>query len=217
MCSQNQQLPHDSPAAGEIRGLILEGLSRNALFLSAALPKAIFPPLFNRYAASQGHHFGNHVDNAIRYLPDGGGRIRTDLSATLFLSDPESYDGGDLVIEDTYGAHSVKLAAGDLILYPASSLHRVEAVTRGERLASFFWIESMVRDDGKRSLLLDMDVAVRELAGRAGLFVGGRVAPAGRGRGGAAVRGRGGAPGLPVRRCQGGARARRSAGGRGGA
>jgi PKHD-type hydroxylase len=164
----NQQLRHDAPEAVEIGTAIRAGLGRNAVFMSAALPKAIFPPLFNRYGAAEGHRFGNHVDNAVRYLPDGSGRIRTDLSATIFLSDPESYDGGELAIEDTYGVHQVKLPAGDMILYPATSLHRVEPVTRGERLASFFWIESMVRDDGQRSLLLDMDVAVRGLAARCG-------------------------------------------------
>ena len=167
LAKHNRQLPQDCAAAKEVSELILASLGRDALFLSAALPKAIFPPLFNLYTASEGHHFANHVDNAIRFLPEGG-RIRTDLSATLFLSEPDSYEGGELIVEDTYGAHSVKLAAGDMILYPSSSLHRVEAVTRGERLASFFWIESMVRDDGKRSLLLDMDVAIRQLAGDVG-------------------------------------------------
>ena len=168
LAKNNQQLPHDSPAARELGAAITASLARHALFISAALPKTIFPPLFNRYAASEGHSFGNHVDNAVRYLPDGSGRIRTDLSATLFLADPDSYDGGELIVEDTYGAHAVKLAAGDMILYPATSLHRVEPVTRGERLASFFWIESMVRDDGQRRLLLDMDVAIRQLAARVG-------------------------------------------------
>jgi len=168
LAKNNQQLPQDSREAREIGDAILANLGRNALFISAALPKAIFPPLFNRYGAAEGHSFGDHVDNAIRYLPDGRGRIRTDLSATLFLSEPDSYDGGELIVEDTYGAHQVKLAAGDMILYPASSLHRVEPVTRGERIASFFWIESMVRDDGERALLLDMDVAIRRLAERVG-------------------------------------------------
>ena len=168
LAKRNQQLAENSPAARDLGGVILAALGRNALFMSAALPKAIFPPLFNRYAAAEGHTFANHIDNAIRFLPDGAGRIRTDLSATLFLSDPDSYDGGELTVEDTYGAHAVKLPAGDMILYPATSLHRVEPVTRGERLASFFWIESMVRDDGQRSLLLDMDVAIRRLAEQAG-------------------------------------------------
>jgi PKHD-type hydroxylase len=124
--------------------------------------------LFNRYTAQGGHAFGNHVDNAIRYLPDGAGRLRTDLSATLFLASPDEYEGGELVVEDSYGAHEVKLPAGDMILYPATSLHRVEPVTRGARLAAFFWIESMVRDDGQRTLLLDLDVGIRSLAERVG-------------------------------------------------
>jgi PKHD-type hydroxylase len=165
---RNEQLSHDSAEARELGAAILESLSRNALFLSAALPKRIFPPLFNRYSAEAGHAFGNHVDNAIRYLPDGSARIRTDLSATLFLADPDSYDGGELTVEDSYGGHSVKLPAGDMILYPATSLHRVEPVTRGTRLASFFWIESMVRDDGRRTLLLDLDVGIRSLAEKVG-------------------------------------------------
>jgi PKHD-type hydroxylase len=167
IAKHNQQLREDDPAAREIGAMVLKSLGQNALFISAALPRTIFPPLLNRYAASDGHRFGNHVDNAVRFLPEGG-RIRTDLSATLFLSEPESYDGGELVIEDSYGAHQVKLPAGDMILYPASSLHRVEPLTRGERIASFFWIESMVRDDSKRALLLDMDVAIRSLAEKLG-------------------------------------------------
>lgn len=169
LAKRNRQLVQSSDAAREIGSWVLAGLARSPLFLSAALPKTIFPPLFNAYAAAEGHHFGNHVDNAIRYLPDGSGRrIRTDLSATLFLSDPGGYDGGELTVEDTYGAHAVKLPAGDMILYPATSLHRVEPVTRGERLASFFWIESMVRDDGQRSLLFDMDMGIRQVAARQG-------------------------------------------------
>lgn len=167
LAKRNQQLSPGSPVASELGELILARLRSNALFLSAALPKAIFPPLFNRYAAADGHSFGNHVDNAIRYLP-GGGALRTDLSATLFLSEPDEYQGGELIIEDSFGAHAVKLAAGDMILYPASSLHRVEPLTGGVRLASFFWIESMVRDPGQRNLLLDIDVAVRSLAERLG-------------------------------------------------
>jgi predicted 2-oxoglutarate/Fe(II)-dependent dioxygenase YbiX len=168
IAKRNQQLPQEHPAAREIGDLIIAGLAGNALFLSAALPKAIFPPLFNRYSATSGHGFGNHVDNAIRYLPDGRGRLRTDLSATLFLSEPSEYEGGELIIEDSYGAHAIKLAAGEMILYPSSSLHRVEPLTHGTRLASFFWIESMVRDPAQRNLLLDMDVAVRGLAERLG-------------------------------------------------
>jgi PKHD-type hydroxylase len=168
IAKNNRQLPHDSEARTAVADMILAALSANGLFMSAALPKAIFPPLINRYDAAEGHGFGDHVDNAIRFLPDGSGRIRTDLSATVFLSGPDEYDGGELVVEDSYGSHAVKLAAGDMILYPATSLHRVEPVTRGTRFASFFWIESMVRDDGQRTLLLDMDAAIRTLAQSAG-------------------------------------------------
>jgi len=164
LAKRNRQIAEGCERAAEARKIILKRLMANGLFVSAALPKAIFPPLFNRYDAAEGHSFGNHVDNAIRFLPDGSGSIRTDLSATLFLSQPEDYDGGELVIEDSYGAHEVKLAAGDMVLYPSTSLHRVEPVTRGSRLASFFWIESRVRDDGQRTILLDMDAAIRSLA-----------------------------------------------------
>lgn len=163
LAKHNLQLDNDGADARSIGATILDALAGNALFQSAALPRRIVPPLFNRYDASDGHRFGEHVDNALRPLATGG-RIRTDLSATLFLSEPEEYNGGELVIEDSFGAHEVKLAAGEMILYPATSLHRVEPVTRGSRLASFFWIESMVRDDGQRSLLLDMDAAIRTLA-----------------------------------------------------
>jgi PKHD-type hydroxylase len=159
---QNQQLPEDSPEARELGELILGALQRNALFMSAALPLKVFPPLFNRYAG--GHSFGNHVDNAIRQVPGTPHRVRTDLSATLFFMDPENYDGGDLVIEDTYGTHQVKLPAGHMILYPSTSLHHVTPVTRGERVSSFFWIQSLVRDDGRRTLLFDMDTAIQRLA-----------------------------------------------------
>jgi PKHD-type hydroxylase len=164
LAKRNLQLPAsdaDAQAAGEI---VLAALSNNGLFMSAALPKRVFPPLFNRYDASAGHGFDNHVDNAIRHLPDRSGRIRTDLSATLFLSDPDSYDGGELIIEDTYGEHSVKLPAGDMVLYPSTSLHRVHPVTRGSRLASFFWIQSMIRDDSARTILFDVDRAIQAIA-----------------------------------------------------
>lgn len=164
LAKRNRQIAEGCERAAEARKIILKRLMDSGLFVSAALPKTIFPPLFNRYDAAEGHSFGNHVDNAIRFLPDGSGSIRTDLSATLFLSQPEDYDGGELVIEDSYGAHEVKLAAGDMVLYPSTSLHRVEPVTRGSRLASFFWIESRVRDDGQRTILLDMDAAIRSLA-----------------------------------------------------
>ena len=167
LAKHNLQLANESEAAKAVGAVILNALAGNALFQSAALPRRIVPPLFNRYEASDNHQFGEHVDNALRPLP-GGARIRTDLSATLFLSDREDYDGGELVIEDSYGAHQVKLPAGDLILYPATSLHRVEPITRGARLASFFWVESMIRDDGQRALLLDMDAAVRTLAQEVG-------------------------------------------------
>jgi PKHD-type hydroxylase len=159
----NMQLPEGSPAARELGGVILSALEQSALFISAALPARVFPPLFNRYQGGQA--FGTHVDNAIRQVTGTPHRIRTDLSATLFLSGPEEYDGGDLVIEDTYGTHNVKLPAGHLILYPATSLHHVRPVTRGARIASFFWIQSMVRDDGERTLLFDLDVAIQRLAG----------------------------------------------------
>ena len=159
----NLQLPEDHPVARELGEIILGVLPRNLLFMSAAVPFKIFPPLFNRY--QNGQSFGNHVDNAIRQVTGTPHRVRTDLSATLFFSNPDEYDGGELVVEDTYGVHSVKLPAGHLILYPASSVHHVRPVTRGARLASFFWIQSMVRDDGERTLLFDLDVAIQRLAG----------------------------------------------------
>ena len=156
----NQQLPQNSSTAQEQGRAILNALQQNGLFMSAALPQRVFPPLFNRYGG--GEYFDNHVDNAIRALP-GGGQIRTDLSATLFLSEPQDYDGGELLIDDTYGAHKVKLAAGDMILYPSTSLHRVTPVTRGSRICSFFWIQSLVRDDGQRTLLFDLDMSINQL------------------------------------------------------
>ena len=158
---RNLQLPELDLQAREAQGVVLAALDRNALFFSAALPRRIYPPLFNRY--EDGMHFGNHVDNAIRTHAASGQRIRTDLSATLFLADPESYEGGELVVDDTYGSHSVKLPAGHLILYPSTSLHRVEAVTRGTRLACFFWLESLVRDDAERTLLFDLDASIGRL------------------------------------------------------
>ena len=168
LAKRNLQLSASSAEAQAAGRIVMDALASNGLFMSAALPDRVFPPLFNRYDAGAGHGFDNHVDNAIRYLEDKSNRIRTDLSATLFLSDPESYDGGELVIDDTYGAHSVKLPAGDLVLYPSTSLHRVEPVTRGSRVASFFWVQSMVRDDGQRTLLLEMDAALRTLAAELG-------------------------------------------------
>src|SRR5262245_11412998 len=157
----NLQLPENSPEARELGAMVVEALARNNLFMSAVLPKQVFPPLFNRYDA--GMTFGAHVDNAIRGIPNSGIRIRTDVSSTLFISRPEDYDGGELVVEDTYGAHNVKLPAGDMIVYPATSLHYVTPITRGSRIASFFWTQSMIRDESKRSLLFDMDMAIIKL------------------------------------------------------
>lgn len=163
VAKDNAQLPEDSPVSAELRALVLDALARSATFFSAALPRRIYPPLFNRY--SGGQSFGMHVDNAVRYDRSRGGAepVRTDLSATLFLSDPDDYDGGELVIEDTFGTHAVKLPAGHLVLYPGTSLHRVTPVTRGARVASFFWIQSMVRDDAQRRLMFELDVATRTL------------------------------------------------------
>ncbi|MBX9964701.1 MAG: Fe2+-dependent dioxygenase [Burkholderiales bacterium] len=158
----NRQLPEDSPASRDARLIVLDELGKSALFFSAALPKRIYPPLFNRYEGAA-NSFGNHVDNAVRTFAPTGENVRTDLSATLFLCDPDDYDGGELMVQDTYGAHSVKLPAGDLILYPAASLHRVEPVTRGARIASFFWIQSMIRDVERRRLLFEMDMAILQL------------------------------------------------------
>lgn len=158
----NEQLPEEGAEARELGEVILSALSRSALFFSAALPKQVFPPLFNRYR--EGMTFGSHVDGAIRTHGPTRTRIRTDLSATLFLAAPEEYDGGELLVEDNYGTHSVKLPAGHLVLYPSTSLHRVSPITRGARVASFFWIQSMVRDDAQRTLLFDMDMAILRLA-----------------------------------------------------
>ncbi len=158
----NLQLREDHPTARELGALILEALQRHPLFVSAALPLRVFPPLFNRYEG--GGSFGSHVDNAIRQVPGTPHRIRTDLSATLFLSGPDEYDGGELCVEDTYGVHRVKLPAGDLVLYPATSLHHVTPVTRGARIASFFWIQSLVRDDAQRTLLFDLDTAIQRIS-----------------------------------------------------
>jgi PKHD-type hydroxylase len=157
----NRQLPEGHGVAEEIGDVILTALQHHSLFLSAALPLRVFPPLFNRYEGGQS--FGNHVDNAVRQISGTGHRIRTDLSATLFLSAPHEYEGGELLVEYTYGVHSVKLAAGHMVLYPASSLHNVRPVTRGARIASFFWIQSMVRHDADRALLFDLDLAIQRL------------------------------------------------------
>ena len=158
---RNLQLPEGDPAAREVGAVILEALAANGLFNAAALPLHIFPPLFNQYQGGQS--FGNHVDNALRQIPGTMTRIRTDLSATLFLSDPADYDGGELIVEDTYGVHSVKFPAGHMVLYPSSSLHRVEPVTRGSRVASFFWIQSLIKDDSARTLLFDLDQSIQQL------------------------------------------------------
>jgi PKHD-type hydroxylase len=158
----NLQVPEDAPQARELGQTILALLGRNETFVSAALPLRVFPPLFNRYDA--GMTFRAHVDNAIRFAP-GLVRVRTDVASTLFLSDPDEYDGGELVIQDTYGEQRVKFAAGDMVVYPATSLHRVDPVTRGSRWASFFWSQSMVRDDGQRRMLYDLDNAIRRVRG----------------------------------------------------
>jgi len=157
----NLQLQEGSSQTRQLGELILKALGRNPLFNAAALPLRVFPPLFNRY--EEGMLFDAHVDNAIRFVPGAHVRIRTDISATLFISEPKDYDGGELVIEDTYGSQSVKLPAGDLVLYPATSLHRVTPIKRGARLASFFWVQSMVKDDGKRRELFELDRAITEV------------------------------------------------------
>lgn len=158
----NLQLPEGHPATVKLGEMVLGALARSPLFMSAALPLRVFPPMFNRF--TDGGHFGTHVDTAIRSTATTGQRIRTDVSATLFLSAPEEYEGGELHVEDTYGVHSVKLPAGHMILYPATSLHRVSPVTRGARVASFFWVQSMIRGDGDRTLLHDLDIAIQRLA-----------------------------------------------------
>ena len=165
MAKNNLQLPHASEASRAAGHIIRRALDASLLFTSAALPRTVLPPLFNRYGVGQ--TFGGHIDNSIRANPEGG-VLRADLSATLFLSEPGDYDGGELMVEDTYGAHSVKLSAGDLILYPASSLHQVTPITRGERVAAFFWIQSYVRGVEQRALLFDMDLAIQRLAQAAG-------------------------------------------------
>lgn len=158
---QNQQIAEGSSTAIELGNIVLSALERHPLFISAALPHRVYPPMFNRYQG--GMHFGSHVDGSVRLMPGTGDKIRTDLSATLFLAAPDSYDGGELLIEDTYGTQTVKLPAGDMILYPASSLHQVNPVTRGMRMACFFWVQSMIRDDGQRTLLFDLDNAIQRL------------------------------------------------------
>ncbi|MDQ2779335.1 MAG: Fe2+-dependent dioxygenase [Pseudomonadota bacterium] len=165
---RNEQLPHNSAESKALRQIVLTGLNRHDVFFSAALPRRVFPPLFNRYAGAS-NAFGNHVDNAVRFIPGTAGeRVRTDLSCTLFLCDPAEYGGGELMVEDTYGTQSVRLPAGDMVLYSGTSVHRVEPVTRGARVASFFWIESMVRSDEQRRLLFDMDTHLMHLRSTVG-------------------------------------------------
>jgi PKHD-type hydroxylase len=160
----NRQLDEASPLARTLGDVVLSALERHPLFISAALPHCVYPPMFNSYEG--GMQFGNHVDGAVRLMPGSGEKIRTDISATLFLTAPDGYDGGELLIEDTYGTHAVKLGAGDLVLYPASSLHRVAPVTRGRRVASFFWVQSMIRDDTQRAILFDLDRSIQRLNAR---------------------------------------------------
>ena len=164
----NEQLPQDGTEAAALQRIVLGGLNRHAVFFSAALPRRVFPPLFNRYGGAS-NSFGNHVDNAVRFVPGTAGeRVRTDVSCTLFLADPDEYDGGELIVEDTFGSQRIKLPAGDMVLYPGTSVHRVEPVTRGHRIASFFWIESMVRSDEQRRLLFDMDSHLMRLRASVG-------------------------------------------------
>jgi PKHD-type hydroxylase len=162
LAKNNAQLPEDGRAAKEAGALVLDALGKSPLFIAAALPLKIFPPLFNRYQG--GEAFGTHIDNAVRIHRATGFRVRSDLSATLFLEEPDAYEGGELLVEDNISAGAVKLPAGHLLLYPASSLHRVEPVTKGARVASFFWVQSMVRDDGARAILFDLDQAIQALA-----------------------------------------------------
>jgi len=162
LAKRNEQLPEDAPAAREAGSIILDALAASPLFVAAALPLKVYPPLFNRYAGGQA--FGAHVDSAIRIRRGSDFRVRSDLSATLFLADPDSYDGGELVVEDARGSHGIKLPAGHMLLYPASSVHHVTPVTRGARVASFFWIQSMVRDGEARRTLFDLDGAIQTLA-----------------------------------------------------
>jgi PKHD-type hydroxylase len=166
MVKKNEQLPPNGETSRRFGEAVIKALVANPLFVSAAIPKQIFPPLFNRYGVGQ--HFGVHVDNAVRGDPFSGVRIRTDLSVTLFLSEPDEYDGGELIVEDHYGSHRIKLPAGHLVLYPASSLHTVTPVTRGVRVASFFWLQSMIRDDHARRLIFDLDTAIQGLVSRLG-------------------------------------------------
>lgn len=176
LAKNNQQLDQQGEAAKALQPIVLQGLNRHMDFFSAALPKRVFPPLFNRYGGAC-NAFGNHVDNAVRFIPGTmGERVRTDISCTLFLAEPDEYDGGELVIEDTFGHQSVKLPAGDMVLYPGTSVHRVEPVTRGARVASFFWVQSMVRSEEQRRLLFEMDRALMHLRSTVGEMDAGVVA-----------------------------------------
>ncbi|RJG55588.1 Fe2+-dependent dioxygenase [Sphingobium terrigena] len=166
LAKRNLQLPEEAQAAKQAGQMVLDALGRSPLFIAAALPLKIFPPLFNSYAGGQA--FGVHVDNAVRIQAGTGFRVRSDLSITVFLEQPDAYDGGELTIETNFGVQSVKLPAGHAVLYPSSSLHRVEPVTRGRRVASFFWLQSMVRDDAARQILFDLDRSVQELGGTLG-------------------------------------------------
>lgn len=163
----NEQLPESHPLTRQLQEHVLQALQRHALFFSAALPRQVSPPMFNRYGGEL-NTFGNHVDSAVRHLPSGMGRVRTDVSCTIFLSEPDEYDGGELVIEDTFGPRGVKLAAGDMVVYPGTSVHRVEPVTKGHRVACFFWVQSMVRSDEQRRLLYDMDMHLMRLRSTVG-------------------------------------------------
>jgi PKHD-type hydroxylase len=163
---KNEQLPPNGEMSRALGERVIKALTASPLFISAAIPKQIFPPLFNRYGV--GHRFGVHVDNAVRGDPPTGLRIRTDLSVTLFLSEPDEYDGGELIVEDYYGAQQIKLPAGHLVLYPASSLHTVTPITRGVRVASFFWLQSMIRSDQARSMIFDLDNTIQNLVERLG-------------------------------------------------
>jgi len=163
---RNRQLPETSPVGLELGNIILKALANNPLFFAAALPMRYMPPLFNRYEG--GEHYGFHIDGSVRSIPGSNLSLRTDLSCTLFLCDPDEYDGGELIVADTYGEHEVKLPAGDMILYPSSSLHKVEPVTRGARVCSFFWVQSMVADDGRRTMLFELDQQIQKLRAKLG-------------------------------------------------
>jgi PKHD-type hydroxylase len=157
----NKQLDEGSPMARELGDLLLTQLERNALFISAVLPNKVYPPMFNRYA--EGMHFGTHVDGSVRMIPGSPHKLRTDLSATLFLAEPQNYDGGELVVENDFGSQSAKFTAGDMIVYSSTSRHRVNAITRGERLASVFWVQSLIRDDARRAQLFELDATIQRL------------------------------------------------------